>query len=260
VTEFKPYIRGSESAFMWGRTVYTTYSTGCLRSILIKHKSGVQNDIDESHQIRGHHNEDMYEKHLQEQGLSYQREVEVINGDFSGHIDFLVEGDVVELKSSQSKSRKAAIKKGEYSVENLAQAVSYMMATKTVNGKLIYSFWEPLDDGTLEYKFNYVHKVSIDSFGRLGNNGEVTKWTVYDLLAHQHYAIKVQAENIVWERPHNWDLNWGSPCKFCPFQRACDSYDSGEITTADELIDLATRDTVSLANSVQTSNEEVIDE
>ena len=256
----KPFIRGSESAFLWGETVFTTYATGCLRSILIKHKSGVKNDIDKSHQVRGHHNEDMYEKHLQEQGLSYQREVEVAHGDFSGHIDFLVEGCVVELKSSQSKSRKAAIKKGEYSIENLAQAVSYMVAVKSVNGKLIYSFWEPLDDGTLEYQFNYVHNILIDDFGRICLNGAATRWTVYDLLAHQHYAIKVQKENTVHKRPHNWDLLWGSPCTYCPFSKACDSYDAGEITTADELISMATRDTVSLADSVQTTSEEVINE
>lgn len=256
----KPWIRGSMSAFQWGRTVYTTYSTGCLRAILIKNKSGVKNDIDQSHQVRGHHNEDMYEKHLQEQGLSYQREVEVAHGDFSGHIDFVVEGCVVELKSSQSKSRKAAIKKGEYSIENLAQAVSYMMAIKTVNGKLIYSFWEPTADGALEYKFNYVHKILLDDFGRIWLNDEVTKWTVYDLLAHQHYAIKVQAENLVHDRPHNWDLAWGSPCKFCPFAKACDAYDAGEIEGADALIEMATRGTVSLADSVQTTSEEVIDE
>ena len=245
---------------MWGRTTYTTYSTGCLRSILIKHVSGVKNDIDQSHQIRGHYNEDMYEKHLQSVGKSYQREVEVTSGKFSGHIDFLVDGLVVELKSSQSKNRKAAIKKGEYTIENLAQTISYMVATKTTQGKLIYSFWDLIEDGSLEYKFNYVHNISIDSYGRISNNDVATRWTVYDLLAHQHYALKVQAENIVWDRPHNHDLLWGSPCTYCPFSKACDAYDAGEITTADQLISMATSGAVSLANSVQTTSEEVIDE
>jgi len=258
----EPWIRGSASGFMWGRTVFTKYSGACLRSILIKNKSGIQNDIDPSHQVRGAYNEDEYEKHLIKQGTVYEREVEVVVGPFSGHIDFWVEDrQVVELKSSQSKSRKSDIKKGEYVVENLAQAVAYMVAKKTVHGKLIYSFWSQ-DESTkeLKYEFNYVHTIFLDDFGRICLDNVATRWTVYDLLAHQHYALKVQAEDIVWDRPHNHDLLWGSPCTYCPFAKACDAYDTGEITTVDQLISMATSGAVSLANSVQTTSEEVIDE
>ena len=256
------WIRGSASGFMWGRTTFTKYSGACLRSILIKNKSGVRNDIDPSHQVRGKFNEDEYEKYLTGQGIPFEREVEVKVGPFSGHIDFLVNGNRVdELKSSQSKSRKGDIKKGEYVVENLAQAVAYMVAKKTVYGKLIYSFWSENEaTGQLTYEFNYTHNIFLDDFGRICLNDVATRWTVYDLLAHQHYALKVQAENIVWDRPHNHDLLWGSPCTYCPFSKACDAYDAGEITTADQLISMATSGAVSLANSVQTTSEEVIDE
>lgn len=258
-----PKIRGSASAFLWGRTVFTKHSGGCLRSILIKSRlPNYESDIDVSHQIRGKYNEDMYEQHLIKMGIPYEREVAISKGDFSGHIDFFTHNiKVVELKSSQSKSRKADIKKGEYVVENLAQAVAYMVAKKTVHGRLIYSFWSQ-DDSTkeLKYEFNYVHTIFLDDFGRICLNDVATRWTVYDLLAHQHYALKVQAENIVWSRPHNHDLLWGSPCTYCPFSKACDAYDAGEITTADQLISMATSGTVSLANSVQTTSEEVIDE
>ena len=247
-----PKIRGSASAFLWGRTVFTKHSGGCLRSILIKSRlPNYESDIDVSHQIRGKYNEDMYEQHLIKMGIPYEREVAISKGDFSGHIDFFTHNiKVVELKSSQSKSRKADIKKGEYVVENLAQAVAYMIVKETVVGELIYSFWSQNDaTGELTYEFNYVHKILIDDFGRICLNDKPTQWTVYDLLAHQHNALKVQAESIVWDRPHNYDLLWGSPCKYCPFSKACDAYDSGAVTDADGLIQVASSGIVPQANS-----------
>tara|TARA_R110000868_G_scaffold375983_3_gene640692 strand:- start:1370 stop:2149 length:780 start_codon:yes stop_codon:yes gene_type:complete len=256
----KPWIRGSASAFMWGRTVYTKYSGSCLRSILIKNTTNLRTDIDPSHQVRGAFNEEEYERHLQQSGIPYVREEEVVDGPLSGHIDFFLTdepGEVIELKSSQSKSRKSDIKTGKYVVENLAQAVNYMVMKKVVNGRLIYSFWEQEADNTLTYKFNYVHKIKLDDFGRVWLNGVVTQWTVYDLKAHQFYALKVQEEMLVWDRPHNWDLMWGSPCTFCSFAKTCDKYDAGEITDTQDFIDSAIRGVVPLSI---TTVEEVINE
>lgn len=236
---------------MWGKSVYTKYSNSCLRSILIKSRlPKYESNIDVSHQIRGKHNEDTYEQYLIDQGIPYEREVAITKGDFSGHIDFFTHNiKVVELKSSQSKSRKSDIKKGEYVVENLAQAVAYMLVKETVVGELIYSFWSEDTSGELKYEFNYVHKILVDDFGRICLNGLPTQWTVYDLLAHQHHALKVQNEGIVWDRPHNYDLMWGSPCKYCPFSKACDAYDTGAVTDADGLVQVASSGIVPQANS-----------
>jgi len=263
----KPAIRGSRSAFMHGRTVFTKYGGGCLRNILISSKIPRVGDIDPIHIYRGHLYEDEYGKMLDAQGTDYEREVEVIDdrpdGVFSGHLDFLIGGKrVIELKSSQSKSRLRDIKKGEYIEDNLAQAVSYMVATEATSGALIYSYWEPQSDGTLKMLLEYTHEIAIDMFGRISDNGAVTKWSVHDLLAHQHHAFKVLKEEIIWDRPHNHAQLWGSPCHYCPFKSACDSYDAGTVTDLQGLLEAATRDTSSLANKTegQPSNEEVTNE
>jgi len=264
----KVRIRGSESAFQWGLTTYTAYGGACLRAILLKSSLPRNKDIDPKHVIRGRLYEDTYAARLDKQGITYERElaveIEKDEGVFTGHLDFWVEGSrVVELKSTESKSRLRDIKKGEYVVDNLAQTVAYMVAKKTTEGRLVYSYWEPQTDGEYELKFEYEHNISIDNFGRISDNNVPTKWSVYDLLAYQHNAFKVLNTRTVGARPHNYDLAWGSPCHYCPFAKACDAYDAGEITTADQLISMATSGTVSLAdraNAQKTTSEEVIDE
>lgn len=263
---YKPTIRGSRSSFMWGRTVYTKYSGGCLRHILIKSK-GIDTDIDETHKYRGKLNEDIYEEALKSAQVTYEREAEIWeerpDGIFTGHADFIINDQVIELKSSQSKSRARDIKKGEYVTENLAQAVAYMVARNLDRGQLIYSYWEPRkDDGELEFIFEYVHHISLDNFGRICLNSIPTKWTIYDLLAHQHHALKVQTEHLVWDRPNNHAQLWGSPCNYCTFKTTCDKYDAGDIEGTDAFLESATRDAVSLANNgeLPPSQEEVTSE
>jgi len=246
---------------MWGRTVFTKYGGGCLRNLLISREVPKTGDIDQIHVIRGKLYEDTYGDRLDATGTDYERELAIYeerdDGIFTGHIDYFVGGSRVdELKSTQSKSRLRDIKKGEYIEDNLAQAVSYMMAQNVQVGKLVYSYWEPQPDGALDMKLEYEHNISIDKFGRIWLNDVASKWSVHDILAHQHHAFKVLSENIVWDRPHNYSLLWGSPCGYCPFKGACDKYDADGLTTADELIDLAKRGTSPLAIS-STSEKEV---
>lgn len=229
-------VRGSSSAFMWGRTVHTDYSSGCLRAIYLASK-GVKDTIDESHSIRGELNEDTYEQELIKQGLPYQRELTIsgslsIDPDyhFSGRIDFLVGGVVHELKSSESKSRLPAIKKGEWSTNNLAQTVAYMDQMNVTEGKLVYSYWvRDKKNGEYQKSLETPLDISIDNYGRIGVNSKPTQYTVYDLYAHQYHVIKVQRDDIIWERPHNYDLLWGSPCGYCPFKDACNKWDNEEL-------------------------------
>jgi hypothetical protein len=233
---------------MWGRTVFTDHSSGCLRSIYLKNK-GIKTPFDETHTIRGKMNEDDYERQLKEKGIEYTREYKILEPVtgfhdcyFTGSVDFLVDGpqcsEVHELKSTQSKSRYYAIKRGEWVTENLAQAVAYMTYANTVVGKLVYTFWEaPKGKTDLEPKFDYVHEILIDNAGRINLNSVPTRYTVYDVLAHQHAALKVLQDDLIWDRPHNWDLPWGSPCTHCPFKASCDAYDSGVIEGAVAFVD-----------------------
>lgn len=245
-------VRGSASGFMWGRTVFTDYDGACLRKILLASRGAWSGEIDQKHVIRGAFNEAEYEKKLQADGRDYVREKfvqDVIPGSkvpFQGSIDYLVSGndcdEVHELKSTESKNKLRDIKSGKYTTENLAQCISYMITTNTVIGKLIYTFFQL--DTTQEpalYVENYTRtfEILIDNSGRIVVDSTPTKWTVYDQLLHRTTSAKVVEEGIVWDRPHNWDLMWGSPCKFCPFSAACEKYDSGSIEGADAFVECA---------------------
>lgn len=241
-------IYGSASGFMWGRTVYTDYPSGCLRKIYLSAK-GVRDPIDEKHSIRGALNEDTYEKDLQAGRHQYQREYKVTgplhfasNAIFSGRVDFLVSNgecnEVHELKSSESKSRLSAIKKGEWVTDNLAQTVAYMDQIGTAVGKLEYSYWQQ-KNGEYERLLQKSLNVTIDITGRILVDNVPTKFSVHDLYMHQYQAVRVQEQDIIWDRPHNYDLLWGSPCKFCPFADACDKYDKNELEGADAFVQYA---------------------
>lgn len=233
-------VRGSSSAFMWGRNVYTNSPSGCLRSIYLASKGVREQNIPTIHQVRGEINEDTYERELTAKGATFDRELSVIcpvsvepDYNFSGRVDFAVRNggivEVHELKSTESKNRYYSIKKGEWKYENLAQAVAYMVALETTEGVLQYSYWLKDKAGVYSKNFESNLKISIDDFGRIHINSKPTQFTVYDLYAHQYHSIKVQREEIIWDRPMHWDLLWGSPCGVCPFKATCAAYDKGEI-------------------------------
>lgn len=243
-------VRGSASGFMWGRTVFTDYDGACLRKILLASRGAWSGDIDKKHVIRGAFNENEYERKLQAEGVEYVREKfaqDTIPGSsvpFQGSIDYFVSGtdcnEVHELKSTESKNKLREIKAGRYTTENLAQAISYMIAENTVVGKLIYTYFElNSTTSTYEQKYTRTFEINIDNSGRIVVDNTPTKWTVYDQLLHRTTSAKVVEEGIVWDRPHNWELMWGSPCKYCPFAKACDAYDKGSIEGTDAFVDEA---------------------
>lgn len=252
MSDIKPKlkVRGSASGFMWGRTVFTDYDGACLRKVLLASRGAWSGIIDPKHQIRGKFNENQYELKLQAAGVEYVREKfaqDTIPGTsvpFQGSIDYLVSGadcnEVHELKSTESKNKLREVKSGKYSTENLAQAISYMIAENTVVGKLIYTYFE-LDEKLAQYEEKYTRtfEILIDNSGRVVVDNIPTKWTVYDQLLHRTTSAKVVEEGIVWDRPHNWDLMWGSPCNRCPFKAACDKYDSGSIEGTDAFVEYA---------------------
>lgn len=241
--------RASSSAFAWGDMIFTDYSTGCLRKILIQSR-GYESQIDPKYGIVGKLNEDRHEARLK--GRTFTREPEFSHPlaqgvKIKGHADFLIFGDdacpdsVDELKSVQStNSRLRYIRKGDYLPENLAQLVCYMWAFNVVDGRLIYTFWEQ-DDETGEWEANEerIFKVHIDVFGRISVDSKTTKYTVYDLLSHQAQAADVIATGKVAQRPLNHDAPFVSPCAYCVFKTVCDKYDSGEIESSEAFVTLA---------------------
>jgi CRISPR/Cas system-associated exonuclease Cas4 (RecB family) len=237
-------IRGSESAFMWGRLVFTDYDTGCLRKILLRSR-GVRGLVQEFHNERGKTYEAIYESRYDacSREVPVQVAVDDVAGvDFAGRVDLVVgagAGAVVhELKSTESKNvLRQVIKSGIYKTENLAQLISYMAAIGTSSGKLAYAYMEKGINGVYQIKNERSFDIQIDAFGRIVVDGRPSKWTVHDQLAHQFAAAKVVATGEVFDRPANWSAAFGSPCSYCPFKVTCAKWDAGDLKTTDEFVE-----------------------
>lgn len=245
-------VRGSQSAFQVGDLVFTKYSSGCLRSILLA-DNGIRESIDTKHQERGALNEEVYEDGLKRSGVPYDREKPVsepIGGfddtNFVGRLDYLLHSTptdarkIVELKSTESSTvLKAVIKDGKYNHGNLAQLISYMVSERCTKGELIYTYYKPKNKAKVYVKTSErVFEVVITPVGDILVDGEKSGLTVYDQLHHRQMAAKCINDKQVWARPYQAG-GYDSPCKYCVFAKVCDWYDAGMIETTEVFIDQA---------------------
>jgi hypothetical protein len=243
-------VYGSSSAFLWGRVVFTDSKAGCLRNILLQANDVREGDIPEKYKEMGAVNEARYEQYLKDMGIQYQREFKVehsiipdSNVTFSGRVDFIRElpgyKEVEELKSTDSKTkRRNVIKNGAWVPENLAQAVSYMISLECITGRLVYTYFERDEGGKLMMEDERAFEILIEPSGRISVDGSPTQFSVNDQLNHRLAARAVIDTGNVWDRPYNWDSAFKSPCKYCPFNKACDKYDEGNMSST-EFIDEA---------------------
>lgn len=232
-------LYGSSSAFLKGRLVFSSYDSGCLRSILAK-GNGFRTDISKTSQDIGAKNEQRYEQKLEAQGAFFERESPIRypldEGNdvwFSGRRDFIVDLGaggkvVVELKATASKNKYQMLREGRYVTENLAQLVAYMVAEDVDVGHLIYSYYK--DPAAAEPHLERDYLVTVSTDGDILVDGRHSGFTVTDLLAHQFAAVDALANGTVYDRPHNWTAKFGSPCGYCPLKSVCDRYDAGEVT------------------------------
>lgn len=245
-------FRASSSAFQWGDIVFTHYKTGCLRKILIQSRNH-QAPINPKYTEIGAVNEDRHEVRLREEGKTFIREfdfkstVPTVDGvTFSGHIDFLhTDGTnptmVDELKSVTSKNvKREVIKNGMWVPENLAQTVGYMGEAKVSKGRLIYTYYEQDTNNQKWYALDErTFHVTVDDFGKVAVDSKPTQYSFYDVLSHRVSAAKVIKDGTVGPRPYRWELQFVSPCTWCPFKKACDKYDEGSIEGTDAFVDYA---------------------
>lgn len=248
-------VRASSSAFAWGDMIFTDYASGCLRKILLQSR-GVEKPFLAKYTDVGALNEARHENNLQlAPGMTYKREVEFVHviSDrdkgliyLKGHADFVhynIAGRAVcvdELKSVQSKNKRLQyIRKGVWNTENLAQLVCYMSAFGVTHGRLIYTFWEADKLGDMVATEERILLVTIDDFGRILVDSKATKYTVYDLYAHQSQAADALKGAKVMQRPLNWDAPFVSPCAYCAFAKACDAYDNCTIESSEAFVNFA---------------------
>ncbi len=260
-------VYGSSSAFAWGRLVFTDSKAGCIRNILLQSHGVREGSIPEKYKIMGAANEARYNKILADSGIKYDQERPIKHAVaavpsvlFSGRADFIryLDSTVVvdELKSMDSKNKaREVLKHGNWTPENLAQLIAYMVGMQTPDGRLIYTQFED-GEPTKERAFEIV----IDEAGRICVDGAPTKFTVYDQIAHLNAAARAIENNEIWERPYNWNAPFKSPCGYCPFKATCDKFDAGEIKDVQAFVMSAKEDINKLGevkNEQQQPNAEV---
>lgn len=238
----------SSAAFMVGDLVYTQYSSGCLRSLLLA-SEGIKEPFDPKHAKRGAIAENRYEAALIEAEAEYEREVPFkiqIEEDavVSGRCDFILSGTRIdEVKSSESPSViKDVIKDGKVRDANVAQLVTYLMAKALTYGTLIYSAYKYNKKAqVLEHVADRVFSVQLMAHGGIYVDEKLYKFHARDVVAHFLANAKVVRNRTVAARPYNFK-GFDGPCKYCFVKDTCGLYDEGILGSVEDFIQSASNE------------------
>lgn len=165
--------------------------------------------------------------------------------EFIGHIDFMNDNYLYELKSVTSKNTyREVFKKGKPKEQNLLQLITYMVALERDKGKLIYGsyvkkmpyekFEEIGDDEFEELCETIVPDDTIEFYIHMCENGnfycndEKIDIHVSDIVEFWNEAATMILDEDVPPKPEKLvDKNYFGPCHFCPAKNICASdYDS----------------------------------
>lgn len=240
-------IYPSSAAFMEGGLVFTKYSSGCLRYLLLRHH-GVKEDFDPSHAERGALNEQLFEEGLGSTPFIREKpfciDVPGCNGAVvSGRIDVVLHPDhpqlrkIQELKSTESSSvLKSVIKDGKVNIQNLAQVVSYMVAEQCENADIVVTYYKrDKKSKVLKKDVERCFKIDLSEDGLIMVDSNSSGFYVANLLKHFRETAKAIKEHRVAGRPYS-SSPYDSPCSYCPFRNVCDLYDAGCLDSTDEFI------------------------
>lgn len=229
----------SSSAFARGLNVYTKFNSGCLRKIQLN-AAGHREELKQDTKDLGAKNEEEFEKNLQchlPHGTTYAREVPVVsqlagpNGPvLSGRADFITYDDngphVIELKSTQSATKRLQLSKGELAPENLAQLIAYAVEIGATTGELRYTFYNLKKNTKEDHSF----AVRLIEDGSIEVNGGLYEFTVHEYLRHRELAIHYLTNPIVAPRPLDGEKPFSGACGFCAFKDRCKKLDQREIS------------------------------
>ena len=246
ITIESPYLKVNSftSGFALGDIAVTEYNSACPRSVLL-HTRGIRKQIDPIYAETGEFDENRYESEIIKSDgriYNYTRELKLTSPisdkvSYSGRADFVCDthkvGTVVhEKKSTFSKSARTQLRKGKAKLNHIAQLSGYLDELKSQRGKVFYSYYEKDENGVLTAKEDFDIKVVVTDKGHLIQNGEYFEYTMFDYLAHRKIMADVIEHGEVYKyRPLDWDSKFKSPCKYCPFSKACDNYDSSDKST-----------------------------
>ena len=240
-------LYASESGFLYGDQVVTTYPSGCIRHIAwVANNRDLRPDIKPEFMKVGAVMEREHAKSLDAAGLDYELEIPLTYKtaagiEVRGRCDVMLPGLIQETKGTFSKSGIYSVfRKGEYKGTYLAQLVRYMVVAEVDRGEMIHGAFtfspENLFSGT-EYSLveKKTFKVAIRSNGSVAVDGSVsTGYSVQAVLDHIEQSAQAAVDRRVWpSRPMNHAAKFGSPCFFCELRPICDKVDRGDLSHED---------------------------
>lgn len=240
-------LYASESGFLYGDQVVTTYPSGCLRHIAwVANNRDLRPNIKPEFMKVGAVMERENAKRLDAEGLEYQLEIPLTYKTASGievrgRCDVMLPGSIQETKGTFSKSGIYSVfRKGEYKVTYLAQLVRYMVIAERDKGEMIhgafnYSPREIFTGTEFTLAQTKTFQVAVCSDGAISVDGSVSAgYSVQAVLDHIEQAAQAALDKRVWaSRPLGHASKYGSPCFYCELKPVCDKFDRGELSQAD---------------------------
>ena len=242
-------LRGGNAGLFKNGEYRSDTPNGCPRMIKLR-AYGFQPAVTEqsTHKVfaLGHLFEEWFAK--ENPGLKCEHEVRfgiTDSVEFVGHVDFINDDFLYELKSVTSKNTfREVFKKQKPKEQNLLQLMTYMVSLERDKGKLIYGsfvktitydMFEELSDDkfeemceTLKPDDTIEFLVTIDEDGEFLCDGKRTDISVSDICEFWNVASEMIMDEDVPAKPEKLgEKNYFGPCHFCEMKNICASdYDS----------------------------------
>lgn len=243
-------IRGGNAAIFRNGEFRTDSSSGCVRIAKLR-SNDFQAAIDEPRTLKvfkiGHMFEDWFQ-YQSKTPLKKEEQVKFeINKDveFIGHIDYMDDEFLYELKSVTSKNTyRDVFKKKKPKMQNVLQLATYMVALERDKGKLIYGSFlktvsydqlEELGDDEFEDMCDTLKPDELMEFnihmcenGHFYCNNVEIGIHILDITEFWNEAAKLIINKDIPPRPEKLDSkSFFGPCDYCPLKDICaNEYDS----------------------------------
>lgn len=258
----KQKIYPSSVSAMDGDLCLTKYPSGCHRNILAK-AAGYIEQIPETSQQVGEVNENnfIYELCNNTAVTIILWEIPFKQDIISGRLDFMVwyddeiEPQIYELKGTCSSNTLKLAENNTPPINYVAQVVVYLLAHNQLHGYLcFYGYTKKIDNTTGKFIFvpkksrktnqQHKYKLKIDiSTKEILINDRKSGYDVDDIVQHIITTKDMLKHPEVKDRP--FDVFDGSyPCFFCKLSSACDKYDSINMNSTDQFLDLIFKENI----------------
>ncbi len=234
----------SSAAFAIGSQTFSEWPSGCPRNMYLA-ANGLKTPFPESNTLAGHTYEALKDAAYRAANKAFWSEFPfkaqfADNFLISGRLDYILEGEIIELKSCNSPtSRTKHLSKGIPTLGNIAQLVTYMTSFRNSRGTLIYG--EVIADKktkVLEIGREVVHVVTLQQDGAIHVNDHKTPYSVSSLVNHRRIYNDAFEADVLPDRPFN-ESRFNGPCARCAWNTICTIADTQQLKSAADFLTLA---------------------